>query len=136
MDNMPVGIITLDDIGYDVTRYQHAYIDYKSKKQNGQMIQLLFQLKNNKLDNIYSWSKYTRGVIEIADNNIHQIGIMLEDAATNKTFVSCYIRKGADSSSNSCSAKLMTATETNKFENTNILGRLRTFDFGLKFKTD
>ena len=73
--------VTLDDIGYDVTRYLHAYADYKTKEQKDRWIQCLFQLPGNRLNHIYEHSSPGEGKIsmdiseeapvriELADNN-------------------------------------------------------------------
>ena len=88
MNGAPFIKIKLDDIGYDVTRYLHAFADYKSLKQNGDWIQLLFQMDGNKLDNIYKYAsdyrKYSqRGKLEFADDIPKEVKIEFTDASGN-----------------------------------------------------
>lgn len=106
VDGIPFGVITLDDIGYDVTRYQHAYIDYKTKKQSGILVQLLFQLKGNMLNSIYEWNKNNKGNIDISDNKTHSVVVELLDAANNKTGLSFFIRNTKDNKVDTCSSGL------------------------------
>jgi hypothetical protein len=90
--------ITLDDIGYDETRYVNAFSDYKSKKQTGEWIQCLFQMDGNRLDTIYDYTtqyrKYTeRGKLEFSKNPIaHPVDIKLTDALANATTIQFYIK--------------------------------------------
>jgi hypothetical protein len=71
--------ITLDDIGYDVTRYMHAYADYKTKEQKDKWIQLLFRLKGNKLEHLYTHEMPGTGAITMAATEEAPIKIELED---------------------------------------------------------
>ncbi len=52
-DGETVSTITLDDIGYDATRYVNAYADYSTKQKGGPWVQLLFRLPGNALRTIY-----------------------------------------------------------------------------------
>src|SRR6185312_8008867 len=47
MDDSLQAEITLDDIGYDVTRYVNAYADYKTEEQKDITIQCFFRLPGN-----------------------------------------------------------------------------------------
>lgn len=123
IDNNPLGTITLDDIGYDVTRYQHAYIDYKSKKQNGQMIQLMFQLNGNLLNNIYNWKQSNKGIINITDGKAHHIEITLLDAMNNSSSVLFNIRAIGDSTLTHCTS-LFKPNQANVFQLPNVSVKL------------
>ncbi len=89
--------ITLDDIGYDETRYVNAFADYKSKKLTGEWVQCLFQMDGNRLDTIYDYTtqyrKYTeRGKLEFSNNQIPKpVDIKLVDAAGNASTIFFYI---------------------------------------------
>lgn len=92
MNEAPFITITLDDIGYDETRYQHAFSDYKAKKQSNKWIQLLLQMDGNRLDHIYTYAsdyrKYTqRGRLEFGNDLPKKIRIELADALGNKTTI-------------------------------------------------
>ncbi|MCD6064350.1 MAG: family metallopeptidase [Flavipsychrobacter sp.] len=118
--------IVLDDIGYDVTRYLHAYVDYKTRKQMGKWIQLLFQLKNNRLDHIYGYGaealvnarKYSD--ISLDENEALPVKIKLDDVAGNETEITGVLYyKPASKEQPPCS-NLFTAGKPNKFSNKNI----------------
>src|SRR5690606_132759 len=55
LDDVLQGKILLDDIGYEETRYLHAYVDYKARKQTGEWFQLLMKLPGNRLSHIYPY---------------------------------------------------------------------------------
>lgn len=119
VDNVVKGTILLDDIGYDVTRYLHAYIDYKTKKEKKSWFQLLFQLPGNMLDHIYSATDADRGAIRLADSLPHEVRIVLKDAAGNVTSISFYMRSRGTSAKQDCK-NLFLVNETNKLESANI----------------
>ncbi len=90
--------ITLDDIGYDVTRYVNAFADYKSKQLTGEWIQCLFQMDGNRLDTIYSYNTYYRkytehGKLEFSKNlKAKPVEIKLMDAAGNTAVINYHIK--------------------------------------------
>jgi hypothetical protein len=78
VDKQLVQTITLDNIGYDVTRYMHAFIDYPFYKTYKDWIQLLFCLPGNELKHIYAnptqqfnWSTNERHALEIECIDAH-----------------------------------------------------------------
>lgn len=83
--------ITLDDIGYNETRYLHAYADYATKQRNGSWIQCLFQLPGNNLSRIYAHAA-SRGVLSL-DTDTLPMRIVLRDAAGNESTVRFAIRQ-------------------------------------------
>ena len=54
IDQQLIQTITLDDIGYDVTRYMHAFVDYPLYKNSSSWVQLLFRLPGNALTHLYT----------------------------------------------------------------------------------
>ena len=92
VDDSLQGSIALDDIGYDVTRYLHAYVDYAAKQRLDTWVQLLFRLPGNQLKSPYAFLNEERGAITINDNKAHHIHILLEDANANKTNIDCYLK--------------------------------------------
>jgi hypothetical protein len=84
------GRIILDDIGYDETRYLHAYADYKTHEQRGVWIQLLYQTPGNRLDRIYH-DIQNRGAIEPGNAGPQQLRIVLKDAAANETVIEAVV---------------------------------------------
>ena len=92
VDKQLVQTITLDNIGYDVTRYMHAFIDYPFYKTYKDWIQLLFCLPGNELKHIYAnptqqfnWNT----------NERHALEIECIDAHGNSAFVKANIVVGA-----------------------------------------
>lgn len=119
IDSVEQGRIRLDDIGYDVTRYLHAYVDYKTRKRTGQWLQLFFQLKGNALNDLYAW-KGDKGLLNIADGNVHKLDIDMQDANGNTSNIVAYIQhnQGADSTADVCNS--FKALQPNKFEHPNV----------------
>ncbi|MFM2203824.1 MAG: hypothetical protein RLZZ605_788, partial [Bacteroidota bacterium] len=92
VDKQLVQTITLDNIGYDVTRYMHAFIDYPFYKTYKDWIQLLFCLPGNELKHIYAnptqqfnWNT----------NERHALEIECIDAHGNSVFIKANIVVGA-----------------------------------------
>lgn len=124
LDSTLQGTVTLDDIGYDATRYLHAYIDYKTRKQTGQWMQLLYQLPGNKLNRIYQWQNNSRGVLYLPDSNVHRVNIHLEDAANNVTDIQFYIKYLTDAVVTTCKDKLWKEGNANVFEHPNVFVKM------------
>jgi murein DD-endopeptidase MepM/ murein hydrolase activator NlpD len=128
MNDAPFIKIKLDDIGYDVTRYMHAFIDYKTKKQTGDWLQCLFQMDGNRLDNIYEYaSEYRRysqrGRLEFADDLPKTVRIELTDAMGNATKISFIIKckKIVDTTADNCDpANKFVVYKANKYYSPNI----------------
>lgn len=103
LDEELQGRIRLDDIGYDVTRYLHAYADYRTKKKTGNWVQCLFRLPGNHLDHIYEDLRNEsprghKGALHPGDEGIHEARIVLEDAAGNRSEVHFFLRFPAERS--------------------------------------
>lgn len=81
-DDVPQGSITLDDIGYEETRYLHAYADYKSKTLKNEWYQCLFKMKGNTL-NIYEGLNSQNGALILEEGKQYLIRIELTDAFNN-----------------------------------------------------
>ncbi len=92
MDNNIQSQITLDDIGYDVTRYINAYADYKTKELHKKWSQCLFQLPGNKLNGIFSQMNANNGKIDVSDGNVHKIEVILTDDKNNESRISFYVK--------------------------------------------
>lgn len=117
VDGEHYGMIRLDDIGYDVTRYLHAYIDYPTKKQSNQWYQLLFRLPGNQLHHLYPVLN-GRGAISLSDKPRH-LKIELTDAAGNQSDISFYIRSSGTVAEAQCS-NLFKYSSSNTFEHPNL----------------
>jgi hypothetical protein len=111
--------IRLDDIGYEVTRYLHAYVDYKSRKQKNQWYQLLFQLSGNTLSQIYPFLNSTKGGLVLTDNDAHRIRIELRDAIGNSTTIGFSVMSVASTMARECPLPLK-VNAPSTFERSNI----------------
>jgi len=119
MDGSLQGSIRLDDIGYDETRYLHAYVDYKTKKEKDNWYQLLFQLPGNMLSHLYPMLNTNRGALVLNDHKPHLVQIELHDANGNETSISFFVRATGNSLPADCN-KLFAANKANGFELPNV----------------
>ncbi|NDC41481.1 MAG: M23 family metallopeptidase, partial [Chitinophagia bacterium] len=92
IDDSPQVKLTLNDIGYDESRYINAYVDYKTKKQRGPWLQCFFQLPGNHLDRIYQFANAGRGNIQLQSGSTHKVTIILTDCSGNSCKSVCYIK--------------------------------------------
>ena len=84
-------MVTLDDIGYDVSRYVNAYTDFKTKETKHKWVQLLFQLPGNRLDGIYTRLNANKGRLNLSDGRLHKVAITLTDDKENNSNIVFYI---------------------------------------------
>ncbi len=95
-DGTPAGTITLDDIGYDETRYLHAYADYPTKWKGGPWVQCLFRLPGNALARIYQFPSGTGAVRLSQTGAATPVQVQLRDAAGNESVVRFWLKRSAD----------------------------------------
>lgn len=119
MDDALQGRIRLDDIGYDETRYMHAYADYKTKQNGGPWLQCLFRLPGNKLGHIYEALNDNSGALALADTLPHAVRIELTDDAGNMTTVRFYLQGAGKPNPLNCAA-LYRSDKSNSFTRDNI----------------
>lgn len=91
MDGIPQCRITLDNIGYDVTRYLNAFADYSQKAKGNGWVQCLFRMPGNRLGGIYELNK-TRGGLPVNDGKAHKVTISLTDAFGNNSKINFYVK--------------------------------------------
>ncbi len=91
MDDTMQSQITLDNIGYEETRYINAYADYKTKQLQHKWVQCMFQLPGNKLDIIFSQLNNNKGRLNIGDSKVHKVSIVLTDNNGNISKVIFYL---------------------------------------------
>lgn len=91
LDDSLQSVVTLNDIGYDESRYINAYTDYKSKQLDHKWIQLLFLMPGNRLDRIYSNLNTTKGRLNVAPGAIHKLSVVLTDDCGNSATSSFFI---------------------------------------------
>ena len=115
MDGIVQNEVVLDNIGYDETRYIHAYADYKTKMDVGSWMQLLFRLPGNNLTRIYKGINSVKGGLVITDNKPHELKIVLKDAFSNSSIIKLYIKSAGKSNPLICE-KLFKVNAVNNFE--------------------
>lgn len=122
MDDNIQAQITLDDIGYDETRYINAYADYKTKELRKKWLQCLFQLPGNQLNGIFSQLNSTKGRLDISDNKAHKVDIVLADDKGNETRINFYVRSTdeAISRKDSTAGTPFYANKVNTYKDNNI----------------
>lgn len=90
-DNTLMSSFKLDSISYDDTRYINAHIDHKLKAGGGPYIQHLSRLPG------YPESVYkdgaSDGVISLTDGSIHDVRIVIKDAAGNASEIDFKIKR-------------------------------------------
>lgn len=92
----PICNITLDDIGYDETRYLHAYADYCVKQKGGPWVQLMLRLPGNNLTRIYDAPQ--DGIISLGASPVAVEGSW-EDAAGQQSRYSFWLKNSGKSAS-------------------------------------
>lgn len=83
VDGKPVSSFTLDNIGYDETRYMNAHIDYPLQARGGGTVQHITPLPGAQEVAYYTYG--SDGVIVLRDNEPHSVVIEVLDAALNTT---------------------------------------------------
>ena len=84
IDQQLIQTITLDDIGYDVTRYMHAFIDYPLYKNSKSWVQLLFRIPGNALTHLYA---HPDQQFNWLPKEHHELKIECIDALSNSTTI-------------------------------------------------
>lgn len=124
IDGILQGKITLDDIGYEETRYLHAYVDYALRQKRKEWFQCMFQLPGNQLNSIYSHLNADRGYLSVSIGEPANATIVLKDAAGNATEINfTFILTGDTSTTAACSVPFA-YNKPNTFEHPNVRFRL------------
>lgn len=83
VDGQPVSSFTLDQIDYDETRFMNAHIDYPYEARGGGSLQHITPLSGA---TAVAYDTYGGdGIIHLADNELHDVVIEVQDAALNIT---------------------------------------------------
>ncbi len=83
VDGMPVSSFTLDNIGYDETRYMNAQIDYPLQARRGGTVQHISPLPGA---TAIAYNTYGGdGTLTLTDNEPHSVLIEVQDANGNTT---------------------------------------------------
>lgn len=128
MDGIPQCRITLDNIGYDVTRYLNAFADYSQKFKGNGWVQCLFRMPGNRLGGIYELNK-TRGGLVINDGEAHKVTISLTDAFGNNSKINFYVKNvpGTNPPATDCD-QLFRYSKENSFVHPNVKFQLEERD--------
>jgi hypothetical protein len=84
--------VVLDDIGYDESRYMHAYADYRTKELNKKWIQCLFKLPGNNLRKVYTQLNDLNGRANFSDGGTHELYIKITDNNNNSTKIGFFVK--------------------------------------------
>jgi hypothetical protein len=124
-DDKPITGFQIDNISYDETRYLNAHIDYKIRSRGGPFIEHLSRLPGY-TNSIYK-STNDDGVIDLADDSIHNIKIEVKDVNGNLSTVLFSLRRDTSyvETAKTPPASLRQPTEfhpgfINIYENTNV----------------
>ena len=91
MDEQVQCRLTLDDIGYDVTRYMNAFADYSQKRKGNGWVQCMFRLPGNHLPGVYEHNK-NKGALDISDGKPHEVLLSMTDAFGNTSAAKFYLK--------------------------------------------
>lgn len=117
LDNEPVGVIRLDDIGYDVTRYLHAYVDYGQMIAQKRYTQLLFRQPGNELRHIYEYLADEGALNLTAEPAL--LRMVLSDAAGNESEITAWVKKSSSKPAPPCD-QLFRMDTLNSFSHPNV----------------
>lgn len=104
-DDKLIGSITLDDIGYEETRYMNACADYKLQKETGIWFTSLFLLPNNKLSKLYQFEQNGNSKIILNKNAPTAIRIVLTDVSGNVSEIKFTVISGENMTPSLCTDK-------------------------------
>lgn len=92
LDNKAVVGFEKDSITYDESRYLNAHIDYKTRAAGGPFIEHLSRLPGYPQGIYKDFSG--DGVIELADDRVHNVKIAVKDAYGNTSILEFKIKRG------------------------------------------
>jgi hypothetical protein len=118
-NNVLVGSIRLDDIGYNETRYLNACADYKLQKETGIWFNSLFLLPNNQLHKLYQFEQKGNGQIVLNKLAPTPIRIVLTDVSGNASEIKFMIIRAEKTTPSLCSQTWKSKQEHN-FETPNL----------------
>ena len=91
-DEAPVVGFQIDSMTYDESRYVNAHIDYKTKAAGGPYIEHLSRLPGYP-EGVYK-DFSGDGVIDLKDDNVHEVRVVVRDPNGNASTLQFKIRKG------------------------------------------
>jgi hypothetical protein len=120
MDDAVQSRVTLDDIGYDETRYINAYTDFKTRQLQKKWVQCLFIQPGNRLDRIYSSTNDQYGRLNVGTGKAHKLTLKITDDKDNTSTASFYIagKPAEEKPSSGCTP--FYANKVNNFDDPNV----------------
>ncbi len=104
-----------DNIGYDETRYLHAFADYALHIEKKKWYEYAFKLPGNQL-NIYHDPSGKNGVVDISDGKEHRIHFKLYDVLGNLSTLDLRVVKSGHSKPSMKCSTLAKADKANELE--------------------
>jgi len=92
VNNVLQTTVTLNDIGYDVSRYIHAYTDYTTKHKQKKWVQCMFRIPGNKLKSLYTSLNENDGKILIDADTTQLLRLLLTDNNGNTSVAEFYVK--------------------------------------------
>lgn len=121
VDSIPVSSFQIDSVGYDETRYLNAHIDYKTRANGGPYLQHLSKLPGYN-DGIYHCAPGQDGVINLSDENPHEVRIRVLDANFNESNLNFTVQRTTELSTLPLqSGNLFLPNQANVFESPNVV---------------
>ncbi|MFK7757197.1 MAG: M23 family metallopeptidase [Flavobacteriales bacterium] len=90
LDGEQIYSMKLDSLDFSTSRYINAHKSYELFLKEKSSFHRCFVLPNNKLE-IYTTTN--SGLISLADNEVHQVNVVITDAAGNQSFLDFKIQK-------------------------------------------
>lgn len=94
LDDELYSLITFEELDFDYTRAIHSYIDYPHFQKTKARVQKTFKDPNSPLG-IYKKLK-NRGIIELTDQELHQVKVVVKDVHNNKSELNFQVRNNPD----------------------------------------
>jgi Peptidase family M23 len=116
-DNPIIGF-QLDSISYDETRYLNAHIDFKLRNSGGPFVQHLSRLPGYP-QGVYKEAN-GNGVIDLSDNETHNIKIDVKDAEGNTSVVRFGVKSSGAAAKELPAQNMFKPGYLNVFENSNL----------------
>jgi len=92
IDSLPVFIYSINEFGFDESRYINAHIDYEEAIRNNLDIEKTFVLPNDRLT---CYKKLVnRGIFDFADTLPHKVSITVKDGKENSSSLSFTVKPG------------------------------------------
>ena len=92
LDDRPQGKIRIEEIGFDETRFIHAFADYSIKQTQNYWMTCLFKLPGNQLRQVYENLNAHSGKLDLSDGQAHELKIEIRDAFDNVSVIKCIVK--------------------------------------------